>query len=523
MSDIADEDATLGALIAAGELECALADAGAAQTGIAANITDGLAAELIGGEGTNRQQLLERLSAIAPPGMVSVAVAEGFAYYVLHPLRFVEPVRRISTGAPVRVVGLRTIGTTLSAVVGAVFRMNGVSAERMTVRPTGHPYDRKIELSEREKLWLHEAGTDALVVIVDEGPGLSGSSFLCVAEAVEAAGVRLDRIIMLGSRYPDLPQMRAPNATQRWPRFRFCTASPRLLLPPEANIDLTGGNWRHHFWEDFEHQPAAWPQLEPAKYMTPDRGAIYKFHGYGHFAEGIAARVKMMADCGFGPQWEGLFRGFGRYRAARGKLLGPADLTPTMLRRAAEYCAFRASSMCISEANSSELETMTKWNWQSEFGNELSNIHLEVERPVIADARMLPHEWMRAEDGTILKLDSATHGDDHFFPGPCDIAWDLAGMIVEWDLDESQALEFLEAYRTICGDDARARVGSYILAYAVFRMAWAKMAAWATEGSFDEKLLLRDYMKYRSQALAFRATENRERGGVLPLKPAIVF
>ena len=26
------------------------------------------------------------------------------------------------------------------------------------------------------------------------------------------------------------------------------------------------------------------------------------------------------------------------------------------------------------------------------------------------------------------------HGDDHFFPGPTDIAWDLAGTIVEWEL-----------------------------------------------------------------------------------------
>jgi hypothetical protein len=527
MSGMANEDAVLGALIAAGELECALADSGAEHSGRAARITDALAAELIAGDRSNRQQLLESLSMIRAPETVSVAVAEGFAYYALHPLRFVEPVRQISTGAPVRVIGLRTIGTTLSAVVQAAFRANGVSAERMTVRPTGHPYDRKIELSAGEVQWLHQAGEDALVIIVDEGPGLSGSSFLSVAEAVEAAEVERGRIIMLGSRYPDVTQMRAPSAMQRWPRFRFSTASENLVLPRDASLDLTGGRWRHHFWEDFGEQPAAWSQLEPAKYMTPDRTAIYKFHGYGHFAESIAERARAAADAGFSPKLEEMSCGFGKYGLIDGKLPGIADLTPELLRRAAEYCAFRVSTMQVKDTSSAELETMAKWNWQSEFGTEISTIGLEVEHPVIADGRMLPHEWMGTDDGRILKLDSTTHGDDHFFPGPCDIAWDLAGMIVEWELDEKQATEFLEAYRAISGDDPNRRIGSYSLAYAIFRMAWSKMATRASEGMFDEKLLLRDYMKYRNRALTFgrvsQPSEAPERALAPPLKPAIVF
>jgi hypothetical protein len=150
----------------------------------------------------------------------------------------------------------------------------------------------------------------------------------------------------------------------------------------------------------------------------------------------------------------------------------------------------------------SDLEAMAQWDWQCEFGNELEKLELPLEHPVIADARMLPHEWLQTEDGRLLKLDGSTHGDDHFFPGPCDIAWDLAGMIVEWQMNSSQSAAFLDAYRRQSGDDVQQRIGDYVLAYAIFRMGWSKMAAAASAGALDEKLLLRDYHRYRGQALS---------------------
>ncbi len=522
-----NDDLCLGALIAAGELECALADVGAEQSTVMALITDELAEAVMGTGTLDLKGLLAKLSLIEAPDTLSIAVAEGFAYYALHPFRLAEPIRQIATGAPVRIIGLRSIGATLSAVAKAVFSQAGSPAERITVRPTGHPYDRKTELTSGEQQWLHEAGEDALVVIVDEGPGLSGSSFLSVAEAVEHTGIPPRRIVMLGSRYPDLTQMRAPNAMQRWPRFRFFTAAPGPLLPPDAAIDLTGGSWRHQFWEDFDHQPAAWTQLEPAKYMSKDRRKFYKFHGYGHFGEEIASRAAAASESGFSPEFEGMVRGFGKYRVERGRLCSAQELSPELLRHAAEYCAFRIIKFVVPAADSKELATMAKWNWQCEFGTELPEPSLSTEHPVIADGRMLPHEWLLTDDGRLLKLDGATHGDDHFFPGPCDIAWDLAGMIVEWELNPAQSSEFLEKYRELSGDDARKRVREYVLIYAIFRMAWSKMAARASSGSFDEKLLFRDYMRYRTVALTLRSQmENQgaaESAATPALKPAVVF
>ena len=521
------EDTAIGALIAAGELECALADAGAGCQETS-KITDVIAAAVVSGGLLNSAGAFARLDSIALPEKVSISVAEGFAYYALHPLRFRDPVRQLANSLPVRIIGVRSIGTTLSAIVRALFEQHGTKAERITVRPHGHPYDRKLELTVQEKNWLREC-RDALVVIVDEGPGLSGSSFLSVAEAVESAGIPANRIVMLGSRYPDPNQMRAPNAAIRWPRFRFLAADPAPLLPPDANLDLTGGMWRHYFWEDFENQPAAWPQLESAKYMTSDRQTLYKFHGFGHFGDDIAQRGRLAADAGFAPAWTGMARGFGSYALLHGRPLSQADLSSALLQRAADYCAFRTRELQVSPDAPSDLEQMAKWNWQCEFGYELRELHLPVERLVIADGRMLPHEWLLTDEGRILKLDGSTHGDDHFFPGPCDIAWDLAGMVVEWDMSESQTSALLDAYREKSGDDVRSRIGDYVLGYAIFRMGWSKMAAQASAACFDEKLLLRDYLRYRkitTDAAKARGVKEsiREprRTTTTNLKPAVV-
>jgi thiamine kinase-like enzyme len=95
-------------------------------------------------------------------------------------------------------------------------------------------------------------------------------------------------------------------------------------------------------------------------------------------------------------------------------------------------------------------------------------------------------------------VDSGSHGDDHFFPGATDIAWDLAGAIVEWRMSDRQAREFLDLYRHATGDDASARIDSFIKAYAVFRAAYCMMAANAMSGSQEQARLHRAAAGYRA-------------------------
>ena len=512
------EDSSLAALIAAGEMECALADTAnedavtppsaaphlpslsrRGSVAVASTITDRLAESLVTGSFLSPEPLLAAATSLRVPDLVPLSVAEGFAYYALHPLKFVNLANTLALPKAARVIGLRSIGTTLSAVFAAALRARDVSAQRITVRPTGHPYERQLSFTDSEERWLRSAGHDVQVFLVDEGPGLSGSSFLAVAEAVERAGIPRENIWMIGSREADPAQLRAPNAAERWPRFNFRAVASHPLLPAHADIDIGGGAWRERLSPP-DNQPATWAQLESAKYMSADGGRRYKFHGYGSYGETIAARAAKLADAGFAPPLLALEKGFGVYDFIPGRTLTPADLDAELIRYFAAYCAFRACQFRSSEC-SPELLRMAAWNWECEFGAPLgSALSLPVVNCVLADARMLPYEWLRTNDNRILKLDAVSHGDDHFFPGPCDIAWDLAGAIVEWHMDSAATATFLARYQLLSGDDATDRLGDYLLAYTIFRMAWSKMAARASAGTPDELALHRDYLSYRSQA-----------------------
>jgi hypothetical protein len=149
---------------------------------------------------------------------------------------------------------------------------------------------------------------------------------------------------------------------------------------------------------------------------------------------------------------------------------------------------------------------MLRWNWQLEFGEELSpeESRLHAARVVICDGRMMPHEWLRADSGDLLKLDAVSHGDNHFFPGPCDIAWDVAGAIVEWDLVGEMRESFIGDYERRSGDLVRQRLAPYLLAYSAFHLGWCRMAALAMQGEYDEALLERDYRRYRTVAMGLR-------------------
>jgi hypothetical protein len=241
--------------------------------------------------------------------------------------------------------------------------------------------------------------------------------------------------------------------------------------------------------------------MERSKFISDDGQRLFKFHGYGRFGEEVGARVNTIAQAGFGPEYLGPKQGFGCTSIVPGRSAKRADLSPVLLSRMAEYCAFRAGHITTDYASTSELKRAVEANWEFEFGSNIEpGLKLDIVKPVIADGKMQPHEWIITAEKA-LKVDSETHGDDHFFPGPTDIAWDLAGGIVEWGMNPEQARTFLRHYQQLAGDDAGKRMPSYLLAYATFRFAYCKMAAQAMAGTPDEVLLTRDYQAYREYAM----------------------
>jgi len=189
----------------------------------------------------------------------------------------------------------------------------------------------------------------------------------------------------------------------------------------------------------------------------------------------VLEREQAVAVAGFGPAPQPESDGFISYPCLDARPMLAGDLSPRVLARLASYCAFRDATFPFSDADPAPLREMAEHNLR-QLGFHLP-LALKFERPVLADARMQPHEWLLTGHDEMLKTDSGSHGDDHFFPGPTDIAWDLAGAIVEWRMNAGQAREFLDLYCRISGDDAALRIAGFITAYAAFRCAYSKMAA----------------------------------------------
>src|SRR5438270_8657577 len=137
---------------------------------------------------------LPRVPLPALPKCVELTLPEGFAFYAVYPEAYIAAARKLQLTGPARVIGIRSIGTTLGGVVAAALG----APPPATVRPFGDPFARRVELPEAI------LDGEAHYVIVDEGPGLSGSSFGAVADWLEARGVPLARIAFVPSPDGDL-------------------------------------------------------------------------------------------------------------------------------------------------------------------------------------------------------------------------------------------------------------------------------------------------------------------------------
>jgi hypothetical protein len=530
-----NEDDCLDALMRAGELECALADSDASSepAQIAAGITDTAAQSLLQCRSAsdycwgiqNAFRSLELLASHLPATLV-LRPPEGFAFYALHPLMYAAVADELDLPPCVAVLGIRSIGTALSSVVAGAARDRGCRSERITVRPSGAPYDRELRFTALEVAWIRsKAARGAGFLIVDEGPGRSGSSFLAVAEALERSGVAPHRITIMCSYEPNLDALLAPSAASRWKRFRAVwPRSQSRPLPPAADpdLDLSAGKWRR-FFSSCSTTPS-WVETERLKFLSREdshkRPSLLKFEGYGRFGKVARTRATALTEVGFATQLTDADRGFLDYDLLPGPAAHPGDLRADTLVRLAEYCATRSQRFAATATDCEPIAIMAAQNLLEEFGSA-PEIELQLLRPCICDGHMQPYEWVHDGNGVLRKTDGCSHGDDHFFPGPCDIAWDLAGCIVEWEMDGSTADAFIRDYELRSGDRVRLRLRSWILAYCAFRIGWTAMAAGSTH--FAERPALQlQHRRYRETARAICEGLSRPARGhsVQPLSAA---
>lgn len=486
-------DDIVGALLRAGELECGIADSADIEDPATlqfAKLTDCLAEALLGRLPDHFQNIKEAVHRAPVPELLNLSTPEGFAYYALHPLAYAQVLDKLlPLPEHIVVVGIRSIGTTLSAVTAAAARLRGLNVARITVRPAGHPYNRETEFSSQQRAVIESANSrGARFLIADEGPGLSGSSLLSVAEALEREGISGEKIVLLCGHEPDIEALCSANAAQRWRRFHAVAVAGETRRPSAAEIFIGGGKWRNLLFVSGLQWPESWTSMERLKYLsTGEPRRLFKFAGLGHYGAPVLERERAIAEAGFGVTPETESDGFVSYPWIKGRPASAGDLSRSVLARLAEYCAFRAQTFAATEVDLTRLQEMAEHNL-SQLGLKLP-VALKLERPMIADGRMQPYEWIFTDVGEMLKPDSGSHGDDHFFPGLTDIGWDLAGAIVEWRMTQEQAAEFLDLYRRSSGDYAGARIDDFIRAYAVFRWAYCKMAANAMQGTPEQARL----------------------------------
>jgi hypothetical protein len=449
---------------------------------------------------------LAALAAMALPEATRSRRAEGFAYYALYPEAYALAAASLPAARPMRVIGLRSIGATLAAMVAA--RLGGVPAR--TLRPVGHPFRRELAAGERlaADLLLDRA---ARFAVVDEGPGLSGSSFGAVMAFLEERGVPLSRIHLLPGHGGEPGPQACPDSRARWARVQRHPASfedlllhaarpehrlegwaGELLGSPDGPLeDLSGGAWRRlHGGE-----PPIHPYMERRKFLFRRGGSAWllKFVGLGRHGATQAERARRLHAAGFTPEVAGFRHGFLVERwMGEARPLDPARFgRDRLVAHLGRYLAFRARHLPAAPeggASAEALWRMARHNAAEALGEalasqldgwkpELSSLEARMRR-VWTDNRLHAWEWLVLPDGRLLKTDAVDHAAAHDLIGCQDIAWDVAGAAVELGLSAAER-ERLRA--SVEGETARemdpALLAFLTPCYLAFQLGYHAMAA----------------------------------------------
>ncbi|QAY75261.1 hypothetical protein [Sphingosinicella sp. BN140058] len=417
--------------------------------------------------------------------LLNIRRCEGYAFYAVYPELYVTAAASLPPDA--FLIGLRSIGGGLAALVAGTAKARQV----VTVRPGGGHFDRRIAAGDR--LNQRIAGSlDSSFVIVDEGPGLSGSSFGGTADWLEEQGVAPDRILFMPSHGGDLGPQAREDHRGRW------NARPRLVAtfddvvrdgpvplagwfedltgPVSAPLqDLSGGRWRARSpWPDAPADPGR----EARKYLLEAEGGSFrlKFVGLDAIAAEKLGRAQSLFRAGLVPVPLALRHGFLLERWVDGRQ--PAKPPLAFL---APYLAFRAKALPAGAAGAplAQLVDMARYNLSQGIGGQGARLLdpwngdriaalQQAVRPIHTDSRLHRWEWLDA-GGTILKTDAIDHAQAHDLVGCQDIAWDIAGAAVEFDLSANQVASLAEA---VMPGRPRDLIECLIPCYLAFQLGW---------------------------------------------------
>jgi hypothetical protein len=274
---------------------------------------------------------------------------------------------------------------------------------------------------------------------------------------------------------------------------------------PPGSPELSAGGWRSLFYRDGDVQPAVLGAQERRKYLSPGP-VLHKFAGLGRYGARARERSDRLAAAGLVPPVQGLRHGFTAQSFVAGRPLGRGDGEGRFLCFAARYLGHLGRTFVTGEpARPESLLPMLVANVTEALGEGAVPPGLErhvralPSAPTVAlDGRVLPHEWLRTEHG-YLKTDATDHHADHGYPGPADIAWDVAALIAEFDLTEPAAEDFIAAVSAALDDPwLPRRLPFHAAAYLAYRTGHTVFAADALGAAADGTRMRRARDRYRA-------------------------
>lgn len=466
-----------------------------------------------------------RLERLESPDPVRIKRGEGYAFYAVYPESYLEAARRSRLTPNTVVIGLRSIGTSLAALVAAAIGAPTI----FTLRPVGHPFARQLAVGKaltRKILSDHEAN----FAIVDEGPGLSGSSFGSVMDWLTSHGVAMRRIHFFPSHegkpgpkasathsvyFDTVPRhftgiddllLSSPDPRRRLSAWVSRLTGERL----QASQDISGGRWRAIRYFHDQSWPPSQTSMEKRKFLmhTEQRSLLVKFAGLDDLAHQKLRRSAMLGEAGFTPRCVGLTYGFiveHWVKETPGNLV--AITKGDVVDRVGRYLGFRARHLppLHGGASLSELCSMSISNTCEALGEEgarkakaLVSNAARIERRlrrVDTDNRLHRWEWLVDSNRTMIKTDALDHNAAHDFVGCQDIAWDIAGAAVEFDLSAAETNRLAEIVGSEAGTNTDEEVVRlFELCYLAFQIGhWTNAAAAVADG--DDRIRLEETIR----------------------------
>jgi len=146
---------------------------------------------------------------------LTVEIGAGFDRFGIFPEQYAEAAQLwcrnhagLTAAARASVVGAHAIGSTLSAVVAGVLRLNGWRVSRFGVQPVGNLSSPRVSLPSAE---IGSIGGSTFVLIVDGDPMDGAASMWATAEAFAACGVDRRRV----SYFPSTEETVDPTVSYR--------------------------------------------------------------------------------------------------------------------------------------------------------------------------------------------------------------------------------------------------------------------------------------------------------------------